>query len=51
VSETLDTEYEQLVIDCNDETLDVYVMGRVEIAQFSVRLPNLRSEHFIQSRL
>ncbi|KAI6225071.1 hypothetical protein M3Y99_01379000 [Aphelenchoides fujianensis] len=49
--ESLQTPYEQLVMDCNDETLEIYVMGEAEIAAFSLQLPDLRTERFIQTRL
>jgi hypothetical protein len=49
-TETLESIYEQLVMDCNDETLDVYVVGTAELHQFTVKLPNLRQEHFIQTK-
>jgi len=42
---------QQLIIECDSEELNVYVLGTHELHQFSVELPNLRSEHFIQTRL
>lgn len=50
-TETLDTPYERVVIDCNDEEIEIYVLGSEELAQFKVQLPNLRSSHFIESRI
>ncbi|KAI6208586.1 hypothetical protein M3Y96_00130800 [Aphelenchoides besseyi] len=49
--DSLSTPYEQLVVDCNDETIDIYVLGEAEVSQFSVQLPNLRSQEYIQTRL
>uniref|UniRef100_A0A915CPS4 Uncharacterized protein n=1 Tax=Ditylenchus dipsaci TaxID=166011 RepID=A0A915CPS4_9BILA len=49
-AKTVASKLEQLVIDCNDSELDVFVLGSHELYQFSTQLPNLRSEHFIQTR-
>jgi len=48
---TLDARHQQLAMDCNDETLSVFVMGAHELHMFTVELSNLRSEHMIQTRL
>lgn len=50
-AETFETDSEELVIDCNDETIEVYVVGKYELSQYTVELPSLRSERAIQSRL
>ncbi|KAH7726800.1 hypothetical protein AAVH_05687 [Aphelenchoides avenae] len=50
-SNTVESPYEQIAMDCNDETLDLFVVGATALHRFSAQLPNLRQEHFIQSRL
>ncbi|KAI6174834.1 hypothetical protein M3Y97_00965400 [Aphelenchoides bicaudatus] len=49
--DSLESSYDQVVMDCNDETLEIYAMGAYEIARFTVKLPNLHSERYIQNRL
>lgn len=49
-TESLESRLEQLAIDCNDTELVLFIMGEYELYEYSVELPNLRSEHFIQPR-
>ncbi|CAD5206114.1 unnamed protein product [Bursaphelenchus okinawaensis] len=38
--EVLETAYEQLTIDCNDDTIEVYVVGKYEVNQYTITLPD-----------
>ncbi|KAI1728641.1 hypothetical protein DdX_00838 [Ditylenchus destructor] len=49
-ADTLAATADQLVIDCNDNELDIFVLGTHELYEIKTILPNLRSEHFIQPR-
>ncbi|KAI6233444.1 hypothetical protein M3Y99_00913300 [Aphelenchoides fujianensis] len=44
LQESLQTPYDQLVLNCNRGTLDIYVMGERQIVAFDLELSNIRSE-------
>lgn len=49
-TESLESQMQQVAIDCNDDELVVFAVGSNELHEFAVKLPDLRSEHFIQTR-
>ncbi|CAD5208751.1 unnamed protein product [Bursaphelenchus xylophilus] len=50
--EVLESAYEQLVLDCNDDTIEVYVVGKYEINQYTITLPDPSfSDSRLQTRL
>uniref|UniRef100_A0A914DP43 Uncharacterized protein n=1 Tax=Acrobeloides nanus TaxID=290746 RepID=A0A914DP43_9BILA len=45
------TKNDELALDCNEETLEIFVVGEMEVIQYSVPLPNPSSKHFLERTL